>query len=439
MTIMTMVTQAVPPQLDPDDNNSDGEYEDTAAQARVTLLTQQQDPAEEAFNSIVQDAAENKLTLSKANHRDDFRKKYSRYFNARIQPENLTLFHFVATRIGHIPLTIFLIKNCSDQLKLVNNSGNTPFYTAVRMNNPIVFTTILEKHPNPDDLLKVTCDHGRNSIHAAIITNSIKEEHVLKLINKASEGTLCMQDHDGLTPLHLAVQYSRCSESQVRIVRELISRGDKALDKFSKNPPNLSVYEYHKYTREEAQQQLRTSLGANAGHEATDIGTPITRTDPTKTMQEVVLIANQKDGQTARELLDNQTIKGHSLDRNRMFLSDGPISNGVEHGSSEQHRDNIHGQDVVPALATAMNKQKHNKAASRHLPERDVAKEKWANKILQEIKLQYLRSTFPSIRRPHPRDQSQALRFIHGANIEGTDCSARPGLDQRTHRHNPEV
>ncbi|KAI1747317.1 hypothetical protein F4782DRAFT_444103 [Xylaria castorea] len=420
---MKMAIQAVPPQSDPD-YNSDGDYEDAPAQTVTPLLTQQQDPAKKAFDRIVQDAAEEKLKLSNATYRQDFRNKYSQYFGARVQPENKTLFHVIANSIGHRPLTLLLIKDCRDQLEMIDDSGNTPLYTAIVRNNPILFTTILEKSKNPteknkspDDLLKVTCERGRNSIHAAIITQGIKERFVLELINQASEETLCMQDPDGLTPLHLAVQYSRCSESQVRIVRELISRGDKALDKFSKKPPNLSVYEYHEYTREEAQQRLRASLGASTGCGITENGTLGTRTNLAPTAQELSLPVDWKDGRTSGKPLDSQTTKIHSLDESQMFVSDSPLRKGVETSSSEQHRDGIHKQGVLSTSVTAV-KQKHNDAANRHLPEREVVKEEWSGKILQEIKLQYLRSTFRSARCSHPRDQSQALRFIHGTNIE---------------------
>ncbi|KAI0549771.1 hypothetical protein F4679DRAFT_595566 [Xylaria curta] len=406
-----MATQVVPSELDLDDN-SDGEYEDETAQSVAPLRVQQQDPAQMVFEQIVQDAEHDKLNLADFTFRQGFRKKYSQYFNARVQPENQTLFHFVVGKIGHRYLTRLLVRDCPHQLEMVDDSGMTPLYTAIVRNNPTAFTAILEKpknqntkHRNPDDLLRVACEHGRNSIHAAII-KKIEAKFVLELISKASEETLCMQDYDGLTPLHLAVQYSQCSESQMGIVRELISRGDKALDKFSKNPPNLSVYEYHKHTREEAQKQrLRTNYGGKIGHETADNRTLSSGTDLAKKVQEL--------GQP----LDNHSTNIHSLDKSQSFVFDVPVSNGVKAGSPEEQRNDVHNQGVSPASVTVV-EQNHNEAASRHHPERDAPKEEWAGKILQEIKLQYLRSTFRSTRHPAPRDQSQALRFIYGANIE---------------------
>ncbi len=66
-------------------------------------------------------------------------------------------------------------------------------------------------------------------------------EGMLRLIDKASETTLCAKDRDSnRTPLHLAVEYARCKPAQLDIVRKLIAKGGRALDKVTK-PEGLSV------------------------------------------------------------------------------------------------------------------------------------------------------------------------------------------------------
>ncbi len=74
-------------------------------------------------------------------------------------------------------------------------------------------------------------------------------KYTIKLIEKASEATLCATDQDGLTPLHLAVDYQRASEMQFNIVQALIAHGDAALDQYTLQSNEVSVYEYHQSTR----------------------------------------------------------------------------------------------------------------------------------------------------------------------------------------------
>jgi hypothetical protein len=71
---------------------------------------------------------------------------------------------------------------------------------------------------------------------------------------EATEDTLCARDNRGCTPLHLAVEYERCTtDSQFDIVKALIENGDSALEKFTTVPNHYSAYQYHEYTRGKAQ------------------------------------------------------------------------------------------------------------------------------------------------------------------------------------------
>ncbi|KAK0720171.1 hypothetical protein B0H67DRAFT_178559 [Lasiosphaeris hirsuta] len=100
-----------------------------------------------------------------------------------------------------------------------------------------------------------------NCIHLAVISKGPKRlssQVIIQLIEKASEETLAAKDLRGLTPLHRAVDYARCTRSQVDIVKALISRGDKAFDELTGEPDLFSPYRYHfdsrrRFEKEESQ------------------------------------------------------------------------------------------------------------------------------------------------------------------------------------------
>ncbi|KAM6482792.1 hypothetical protein HDV62DRAFT_335409 [Trichoderma sp. SZMC 28011] len=93
---------------------------------------------------------------------------------------------------------------------------------------------------------------GNNIVHLAIKDMTPvpqTDEEWLNMINKiidaASAKTLKMQNKDGLTPLHLAVEGGKCNSSQFQIVEKLIHKCDDALDVHQHNNESNSVYQHH--------------------------------------------------------------------------------------------------------------------------------------------------------------------------------------------------
>jgi ankyrin repeat protein len=415
-----------PPSPDDVGYDSDKEYEISSAPALTTSFALQKDPARQAFDEIINDAQQGKLMLATGAYRKSFTEKYREHLNARVTPENQTLLHLVANQVGHLPLSLYLVRHHSHLLQTTDDSNKTPLYIAIVRRNFNVLKAILDKFTGDlDKLLAVTCDHGRNSIHAAIYYD-LDENYTLSFIKKASEETLCARDHDGLTPLHLAVHYNRCSKSQLGIVQALIARGDRALDEFSINPPKLSVFEYHQHTRKEAEQP-RANPETGPGSEPTNNSTPGLGINPAarnKKQREPGTPTNHDDESMA-EMAPVHPTNAHSLDKFPHSLPnddanvEGPA--GLEQGNEGAHngRGTGAGAEVVNRKFSVSEQGPH-KAPTRKRLEEDRVKGEWADKTCQEIKLYYLRSTFQSAARPYPRDQNQALRFLHGANIQGT-------------------
>ncbi|KAK0662083.1 putative peptidase [Cercophora samala] len=396
---MTLTTQNLLAAQPVEDDDSDDEYNDGPAHSPFhSFAIIQKDPTREAFDEIIADAESNKLRLGDKAYREAFKQKYQQHFEGRVPPENQTLLHLVANRVGHRGLTLLLIKNSPHLLNMADDNGKTPLYIAITRKNENVLRAIVDKfNGDLDQLLARACDHGRNSIHAAILHN-LPEQHTLALIQRASEATLCAGDHDGLTALHLAIQYDRCSASQQRVVEALLQRADACLDQFTINPPELSVYEYHYHTRTDATQKS----GLDTGRAGEPSGTP----QPAN--------ANHGKSPTGRV--------GHLPDSL-------PHLHNVEsaRGRTTNHGPAKKGGDVDAQRGREMIREQSNAPSTRNMDpppqdrttgvKRDVNKE-WADRIIQGIKLHYLRSTFRTPDRPQPRDQSQALRFLHGSNIE---------------------
>lgn len=396
-----------------DGYDSDEDYEDSAATSPVTplvLVQQQRDPAKEAFDRIIQDAGDNKLLLSKSDQRKTFAAKYQHFFDACVQPENQTLLHLVAWEVGHKHLTIFLVQRCGHLLRKPDGSGKTPLYLAIIRKNLNFLHVLLDKFAQGLDLLlAVQCEHGRNSIHAAIF-HKLDEAYTINLIKHASKETLCMQDADGLTPLHMAVHYDKCSKSQLRIVRELIARGDGALDKFSSEPRGLSVYQYHQHTVKEAQRKSEISLSREASSTRNEAG--LVRLGLKGKRREHDHLALSQDEHSAPALRKSQHVNAHTPDETskKLLLYDIPT-------------DRIQSDGFEPQRKSPPTTVRDHSLSRGSRPDHQKEKTIWADKILQEIKLYYLRSTFRTASHPHPRDQGQALRFLHGANIQGMQCS----------------
>ena len=185
------------------------------------------------------------------------------------------------------PLVKVIIENHPDVLKKGDATGRTSLYNAVTRKRSKLVQLICDMHPDINSVFEQTCvDTKETCIHAAI-HKSLSPNLAIFLINKASEKVLCLQDFQGKTPLHSAVQYKRCTDEQLQIVQALAERGGgamrmlaapdhvatKMLAKRGGGPMKiqtedfcLSPYKYHMHTRVEtekgakdAQENMRES------------------------------------------------------------------------------------------------------------------------------------------------------------------------------------
>ena len=152
------------------------------------------------------------------------------------------------------PLVKLIIDEHPDILKNPDTSGRTSLYNAISRKRNKLVRFICDTHPDINSVLEQPCarseDRKETCVHAAIHNSSTRL--AIDLIKKASKKVLCLQDFQGNTPLHSAVEYERCTEEQLQVVQILAERGESEAMKKRTKDTCLSPYLYHIYTRPKA-------------------------------------------------------------------------------------------------------------------------------------------------------------------------------------------
>jgi hypothetical protein len=331
---------------------------------------QHSDEVQFAFDEILSRARNSDLSLSTSGARKEFLLRYGEVLSRKTRANGQTLLHIIAGTIGHKSLTRCVLRNDKKLLQERNDNGQTPLFIAIGKKNFDFISVVIKEIKDLDTLLSMDHERYTNCIHKAVNSN-LEPEFSLKLIEKASEATLCAKDEDGLTPLHLAVDYERSSDAQLIIVQELIAHCEPALDQLTTNPKDLSVYEYHQYTRSRSLNSFTSTRSKESSY-------------------------NKPRG-GIHDQIDDPTSKRDDGKDNLSFL---------ETNDKRENR--------PPRRKTEPNEDIQTKASQE--------KEQNAEKIQTILKLSYLRSTF---RTGTERDQGKAARFLYGTNTASTAAQCR--------------
>lgn len=416
----------------------------------------------EAFKDIIDQVKKNQFRNFDKNKKNTFKKKYHTVLEKQTRDEKQTLLHMLAFHFpgrskpfkapSLVRIVRYLARRYPRQLKTADEAGKIPLYLAISKRNAPFVEAILEEVPKlksltMDQLLGTSCSDSMNHIHAAI-HHRLDPKVTMNLVQKASSVTLCARDANGRTPLHLAVEYDRCSEEQIQLVELLLKKGDNALSMFTSNPKDLSVYEYHQYTRQQRQAtQPKVAFDTNPNVEAkTDL-------ENTDTLWSQSFEENDRRGRERSLNHDSSAMPYDHNDAESQYTLQTTRRRGSVHPEHPQTRPNNRrgvsnfgqsgsegprGNDL--ALGGRFESHAHSELPKPHLPvditsgnahSEDIAKrvserrpkaaegkgkDICADRIAQEVKICYLRSTFRDD--PNPRTQHDATRFLYGSNIQ---------------------
>lgn len=148
-----------------------------------------------------------------------------------------------------------------------DDQGRTPFSLAVTERNEIFIRAYSRINPPRSHAIqkelkgqfdRSSANPSETYLHLAMKTEISAEARKI-LLKAAPAEMIYTRNPEGLTPLHLAVDFNRCSTEQVGVIRVLfnelsLNSAMKALTTMTYIPQssaknNLSAYQYHEYTR----------------------------------------------------------------------------------------------------------------------------------------------------------------------------------------------
>lgn len=366
-------------------------------------------------------------------------------------------------------------------LLLAINRRQTEFVRAVLDSN--LDDALLEK------TLRKPSWNRENCIHQAI-SNNLDPAITISLIEKSSPQTLAAQDQKKLTPLHLAVDYARCTKSRFEVVTALIRCGDGAFDTETDKPDRFSAYLYHLDTKrkyEKAQEEkAKKALESSGGSAKSDTIKQPTSESKAKVIKESgassarqpkAFSSAPSQGAAASSLGkagqddDWERVKRNAEDFMPPPPKRAPTANfanfttsfavippaGAFSQGQKDHLPSPHGPKDARAIAFPGTKERPSTPGSlsvdgkpvetRPKPRRSKqsklskpssTREKpspeIAESVAKELKLHYLRSIFTTqstqqvVPAPIIRTRDSAIRFLYGDNKEGTYVSLQQFL-----------
>lgn len=169
------------------------------------------------------------------------------------------------------PLIAHLTQHHRHLTLQINRDELTPLHYAIKKKASRVVEYMVAALDTPSKELKPTLKevvlktgNGKNNcLHSAVVDARSKSKIILSLIKRVRDPEIvCAKNPERLTPLHLAVEYGRCSENQVTVVEEMIKHWNVALDvnvlsEEGKGSEERSVFRHHEWSRAREQKPRR--------------------------------------------------------------------------------------------------------------------------------------------------------------------------------------
>ncbi|GAP87881.1 putative microbial serine proteinase [Rosellinia necatrix] len=351
--------------------------------------------------------------------------------------------HFMAGKRFPSPFLIrHILGNYKDRMNDLDDAGRRPLILAIESKKEVFIKAVLESKYDDADLeniLQLMSSDTGNSIHKAIRVG-LDPNLTISLINKVSDEVLGKIDGEWCTPLHRAVEYKACTEAQIGVVKALLERGDSALDKKSK--AGLSVYQYHFSTRPEEDKIIISTTA----HNEVQPDEEINDSEPQNLPQ---VVGNRTEEENGRKTVDEkggeEIADRHSpvqlqnmglypqLRRTATFQQEDATKDGMpmvpisptNYSANVSRKTTSRPQPATtgPPLrapnrspSTTLRVSRNNKGkklskltAGKIVKDTPQVSVIFADIIANEVKLQYLRSTFKNDQRNH----DTAVEFLY--------------------------
>jgi hypothetical protein len=254
----------------------------------VTAPHKPVDEISHRFQRDIEDAEDLERRLQ--NSEPDAKKKARQCFvNDRLHwwrqktHDNMNFLHFLAYYYLKPKPSLHMIMataitKMTAEMGIMDNNRYTPLALALMRDNYQFIHAICKNladntRKSIGEALRSECDEqeaerGTTCLHQAISWGR-RNELIKIIIGFVPEAMFISRDAKGRTPLHLAVEYDRCSIAHADLVEELLRRGPAAMDeKISDGSDSSTVYQYHERTRKAAEDKMRKKASAMQSRES---------------------------------------------------------------------------------------------------------------------------------------------------------------------------
>ncbi|KAL1640281.1 hypothetical protein SLS58_007097 [Diplodia intermedia] len=367
---------------------------------------------ETQFDKIISGIKNGKHTIKYlANPKNE----YHNYLNRKTDNEGCLL-HKIArcdrTSIGTLkPLIQYLIENHSHLMKHKNTDGKTPLQLAIQCGVDELVKAMCDavNAEELDTILSIPDSSKSNCLHNAMrVKRRNARDIALDLIGRVQNKALfTTRNQDEHTPLHIAVEYERCTEKQLNIVRKLVDTCYEALDVnvLSEDSRQISVYRHHQDTRQnylarqnkiEGRQEGNMEKGQREKYQPSSkvLANLSAPQAPNQSLRRGSLISGKKPEKNSAAVSD---FEPQLLGRKKTFVETDVGGNSV-HGDLQIA--GVSGKVGNPLLhipgaqaqASAPETQKKDDEARRKKKEKEKMTEKWANEVRDLLKISFMRT-----------------------------------------------
>ncbi|RDW68846.1 uncharacterized protein DSM5745_08606 [Aspergillus mulundensis] len=240
---------------------------------------------------------------------------------------------------------------------------------------------------------------NQNCLHLAL-KNKFRDSSLLEaMVQLASQKAINARDNSNWTSLHRAVDYRHSSEDTLKIVRQLIARGESRCGKFDDSQPRstfdgyvtmdreeLFVYEYHLKTRARMLAPAASATSSKLG-----------------SRKDVAREDKKRIESGERQLKDPKKAAETQEQPSKDAGDETPPKPGLARANTSLQR-RTDGRAKLKHSADSRKKSSKN-SSSKEAERREL----WLGQIREELKLHCLRT----------RSIAQAERFLYGSNKEG--------------------